>query len=124
MADEETGGVNIPPIHSVLTTESSAVVLDGVHQGLLTLAAQLAYIHFLLFGLPLVITSGKDGTHAPASLHGIGRALDFRTHDKSAEENQVFLSILAWAAPQNMCRVFDERVGEGGQHIHVEYHGA
>jgi len=90
---------------------------------LLTFAAQLAYLHFLLFGLPLVITSGRDGDHVPTSLHKIGRALDFRTHDKTAEEMQVFLSILAFAAPGQMCRVFDERIGQGGEHVHVEYHG-
>lgn len=123
MAGEETGGINIPAIHEVLTTESGAVVLDGVYPSLLTFAAQLAYLHFLLFGLPLVITSGKDGAHVSNSLHNVGRALDFRTHDKSDQENQVFLSILAWAAPLQTCRVFDERVGEGGAHLHLEYHG-
>lgn len=113
----------IPPAHEVLIPGSDTVELEGVAPALMTFAVQLGYLHFLLFGLPLVITSGRDGTHVPTSLHKEGRALDFRTHDKSEAEMQVFLAILAYAAPHQNCRVFDERVGAGGEHVHVEYHG-
>jgi hypothetical protein len=123
MDSDVTTPVNIPAVHQVLITASDAVELDGVEQPLMNFAAQLAYLHFLLFGLPLVITSGKDGEHVASSFHGIGRALDFRTHDKSAEEMVIFDAILAFAAPQQNCRFFDERVGPGGEHLHLEYHG-
>lgn len=123
MPDQATEGPRIPTIHEVLIAASDTVILDGVAPALMTFAAQLAYLHFLLFGLPLVITSGKDGAHVKSSYHDVGRALDFRTHDKTAEEMQVFLAILAFAAPNQDCRVFDERVGAGGEHVHLEYHG-
>jgi hypothetical protein len=123
MAQEVTSGPRIPAIHEVLIAGSDQVEIDGVEPALMTYAASLGYLHFLLFGLPLVITSGRDGEHVPTSLHKVGRALDFRTHDKTADEMMVFLSILAYSAPRQACRVFDERVGAGGEHVHVEYHG-
>lgn len=123
MAEEVTQAIRIPSTHEVLVPGSDSVVIEGVEPALMTFAVQLGYLHFLLFGLPLVITSGKDGTHVPTSLHKEGRALDFRTHDKTPEEMQAFLAILAFAAPHQNCRVFDERVGAGGEHVHVEYHG-
>lgn len=124
MAEEVTTGIRIPSTHEVLIAGSDSVVIDGVEPNLMTFAVQLGYLHFLLFGLPLVITSGKDSVHVKSSFHDVGRALDFRTHDKTAEEMQAFLGILAFAAPHQNCRVFDERVGAGGEHVHVEYHGA
>lgn len=113
----------IPAAHEVLTVADDSVMLDGVHPKLMVFAVQLAYIHWILFGEPLVITSAKDGKHVASSFHDVGRALDFRTHDKNAAEMVVFLAILAFAAPLQMCRFFDERVGPGGEHVHVEYHG-
>ncbi|SRR5258708_25925427 len=123
MAEEVTTGIRIPSTHEVLIAGSDTVELEGVAPALMTFAVQLGYLHFLLLGLPLVITSARDGEHVPTSLHKVGRALDFRTHDKTADEMQVFLAILAFAAPHQDCRVFDERVGAGGAKVHVEYHG-
>lgn len=123
MAEENQAVTKIPEAHEVLVPASSSVIVEGVAPALMTFAVQLGYLHWLLFGEPLVITSGKDGEHVAGSLHPEGRALDFRTHDKSAEEMVVFLAVLAFAAPRAMCRVFDERVGAGGEHVHVEFHG-
>lgn len=123
MAEQTEPEVSIPSAHVVLVPADDKVVIDGVAPALMRVAVQFAYLHWLLFGLPLVITSGKDGQHAPGSLHPEGRALDFRTHDKTDDEMIVFLAILTYAAPAHSLRVFDERVGPGGEHIHVEYHG-
>lgn len=115
--------MEIPQAHEVLVPFNASVEVDGVVPALMTFAVQLGYLHWIIFGFPLVITSGKDGQHTAGSLHPEGRALDFRTHDKTADEMVVFLAILAYAATGANCRVFDERVGPGGEHIHVEYHG-
>ncbi len=123
MPEEILKGSDLPSAHQVLIAGSDSVEIEGVEPKLMAFAVQLGYLHFFLFGQPLVITSGRDGEHVPTSLHKIGRALDFRTHDKTEGEMQVFLGILAYAAPHQMCRVFDERVGAGGEHVHVEYHG-
>jgi len=123
MAEQTPTGQGIPTVHEVLIPGSESVQIEGVAGELMTFAARLGYLHYLLFGLPLVITSGRDGEHVSTSLHEEGRALDFRTIDKTEGEMQVFLAILAYAAPHQNCRVFDERVGAGGEHVHVEYHG-
>lgn len=123
MAEEVTTPTQIPAVQEVLTLADDSVNIDGVVPGLMQFAARLAYIHWLLFYRPLVITSGKDGKHAQGSLHDVGRALDFRTHDKNDVEMVAFLGVLAYAAPLYELRVFDERVGPGGEHLHVEDHG-
>jgi hypothetical protein len=124
MSDGKTAPASaIPPIAEILLPGSNEVEIEGVEPALMQLAALLAYLHFLLFGEPLVITSGRDGEHVPTSLHKVGRALDFRTHDKTGEQMGAFLAVLAYLAPRHECRVFDERVGAGGEHVHIEYHG-
>lgn len=123
MSEEVTTPTQIPPVEEVLTLADDSVNIEGVMPALMQFAARLAYVHFLLFYRPLVITSGKDGKHVASSLHEAGRALDFRTHDKNDAEMGAFLAVLAYTAPLYDCRVFDERVGPGGEHVHVEDHG-
>ena len=123
MSEEVTTQTTIPQVQEVLTLAGDTVNIDGVVPALMQFAARLAYLHFLLFHRPLVITSGKDSVHVKSSFHDVGRALDFRTHDKNDSEMVAFLGVLAYMAPLYEMRVFDERVGPGGEHVHVEYHG-
>lgn len=113
----------IPPADQVLLPESNDVIVDGVAPELMIYAVHLAYIHWLLFGVPLIITSGKDGKHAPGSLHYVGRALDFRTRDLAADEVLLFLLVVMYSAPARKMAVFDERALPGEPHLHVEFHG-
>lgn len=99
------------------------VNLDGVADALLAYVGRLGDVHEAIFAIPLVITSGKDGAHAPGSLHGQGRAVDLRTHDKSDVEMVIFLAVLAYSAGNFHCTVFDERALPGAPHMHIEYHG-
>lgn len=90
---------------------------------MMAFAVHIAYLHWLLFGEPLVITSGKDALHVSASMHYQGLAVDVRTSDKNESEQILFLTILAYAAPERNVTVFDERALPGEPHIHIEYHG-
>jgi hypothetical protein len=83
-----------------------------------------ALLHHLLFGNPLVVTSGKDAIHSTTSQHAFGKAVDVRTKDKTPEEQLLFISILTFSAPANFVCIFDERALPGQEHIHLEYHGA
>jgi hypothetical protein len=99
------------------------VVMDGLHPNLLGFVLHLAALHALLFGFKLTITSAKDGTHVPNSLHAQGRAVDLRTNDKSEPQIDLLLHILSYATAGVKIATFDERNIQGGSHIHVEYHG-
>jgi hypothetical protein len=123
MTTTQSQGTKIPSADQILLPASNEVSIDGVHPDLISYAVHLAYIHWLLFGKPLIITSGKDGKHVAGSLHAQGRALDFRTRDLEADEELVFFQVLAFSAVGRKCGVFDERAVPGGAHIHVEYHG-
>lgn len=111
-----------PPIG--LKTAGEHVVLDGVNEQLLHFVGVLDKLHQILFARQLVITSGRDGQHAPRSLHATGGAVDLRTNDKDGEGNMVFLTFLSYATRSMPITVFDERNLPGAPHIHIEWHGA
>lgn len=107
-----------------LVTGGPGVVLEGVNPKLIGWAQHAALIHKTLFGIDMVITSGRDSQHVAGSLHAEGLALDIRTHDLSADAQLLWLLILCYAGEPNDVCVFDERALPGAPHIHVEYHGA
>jgi len=115
---------NFPAPPPAFELASPSVSLAGVNQSLLNFVEYLGLWHRLTFNKPLVITSGKDAIHSASSLHGVGRAVDVRTKDLDPAEQQLFLALLAFAAPGNMVAVFDERALGGEAHIHLEYHGS
>jgi len=106
-----------------LKTAGDHVLLAGVNESFLNFTAHLDAIHQLLFGHQLVITSAKDGGHAPGSLHTAGLALDFRTADKDPMANMLFLMVLVFAAEAMPITVFDERNLKANEHLHIEWHG-
>ena len=103
---------------------SPAVVMEGVAEPLVAFVEYLGLVHHVVFNRPLIITSGKDAVHVAGSLHAEGRAVDIRTKDLLPDEQQLLLSLLAYAGPANHMAVFDERALAGQEHIHLEYHGA
>lgn len=110
---EETQGLQLA---------SPAVVLDGVDPHLISFVQHLAAIHLVVFGIDLVVTSGKDSIHSPGSLHAQGKAVDVRIKDLEPDAQLLFFSILAYAAPANGIAVFDERALGSEAHVHLESH--
>lgn len=102
---------------------SPAVVLEGVKPELLQFVDYLGLVHKVVFGKPLVITSGKDGQHVASSLHPLGLAVDIRTRDLLPDEQALLVSLIAYAGPSNHIAYFDERALGPQAHIHLEYHG-
>jgi len=107
-----------------LAVANPSVVLDGVSPGLLGFLAQMGIVHKTVFGKDLVITSGKDGTHVPGSMHYTGHAVDLRTVDKDPAGVDLLLHMLAYAVVGERIAFFDERNKPGGAHIHLEWLGA
>lgn len=67
------------------------------------------------FGYEMWITSGKDKTHNPGSLHPLGRAFDIKTmHVPRTEWQAIHAAIVACLGP-----AFD--VVLEADHIHLEY---
>lgn len=102
---------------------SPSVVMAGVAEKLIAFVEYLGLVHRVMFNKPLVITSGKDSVHVASSLHAEGRAVDFRTKDLLPDEQQLILTLLAYAAPACKIAVFDERALGDQAHIHLEWHG-
>lgn len=119
-APVSVGGISAA---DAITLASDQVVLEGVNQKLIEYVVHMGYVHRVLFGSPLVITSGTDGQHSPGSLHAKGLALDVRVKDLDEADQNIFLSIMTWSAPARGVSLFDERALKGAEHIHVEYHG-
>jgi hypothetical protein len=113
----------VPSPADVMIPASAEVNIKDVNPILMQYVVHMAYVHKLLFGAPLVITSGKDSIHAPGSLHGQGRAVDVRLRDLSEADQIQFLCTLVWSAPANKVAVFDERALGAESHVHIEYHG-
>ncbi len=107
---------------SVIATEQT-VNVAGLNHSALAFMQRLGLSHEALFGLPLAITSAKDGRHAAGSLHAEGKAFDYRTLDKSNEQNAIFLAVVAFLSQYYHCTVFDERNLLWVPHVHIEYPG-
>ncbi|MEK6323635.1 MAG: hypothetical protein AABN33_18495 [Acidobacteriota bacterium] len=72
-------------------------------------------------GAELVVTSAKDGTHGPRSLHPKGDALDGRTRQLTrAQGNRILATAKAELEPLGF-DVIDERAKPTAPHFHIEF---
>jgi len=115
----ESSGRVLPGV----TIKDASVNLADVVARLQEYVARLGLIHEVVFGEPLVVTSGRDGNHAAGSLHRAGRAVDVRSGAWPNGGGLLWLMLIAFVAPAFQCTVFDERALPGASHIHIEYHG-
>src|SRR3990167_7003542 len=72
------------------------------------------------FPVDIVITSGRDGTHKPGSLHYRDRALDFRTKTLATADKRRFVT----AVKKRLGSDYDvilEGEGTANEHLHVEW---
>lgn len=96
------------------------VVVSQLVPQVLYFLQPLGMISLRLFGKPVIITSGNDGTHVAGSKHYKWEAVDLRTTDKTPVEQAIFLTIVCDLAQRFELCVFDERQRPGGAHVHVE----
>jgi len=110
--------VTLPP--DFVEISSPTVVLAGVDERLLQFAHFLGALSKGIFGIPVIITSGKDSIHVQGSKHALGQAIDIRTKDKTPEANTLLLHIIHYAGETYHVTSFDETaLGDEG-HIHLE----
>lgn len=119
MSDSST----MPRADEVIVPASDAVTLDGLALPLLEYAVRLGYLHWLLFGAPLVIARVYEPIHGvPVPLRA-GTTLAFELEHLAEEDQFVFTVLIAYSAPANKCTVFDVRTLPPGKRVGVEYHG-
>lgn len=111
---------NVPTADQVLLPGSSEVELNGVAQPLIDYAVHLAYLHWLLFGSPLIVRGAKDKRGCVWAGHAEGTAIDFIVSDLAGEEFQLFYSIVGFSAPpRGLATWWDVTRGEP-TFVHVE----
>lgn len=102
-----------------LEVSDSTVEVSELNPSLQAFLAAAAAQHFALFGEPLVVTSGNDGTHGAGSKHYEWKAVDLRSRDLSRAQADGFAQHLVLLQGQFQVGVFDERF-IGAPHWHVE----
>lgn len=79
--------------------------------------------HVVLFAIPLVVTSGKDGHHVASSKHAEGKAVDLRITDLLPEDQPAWLAMLRVLCMRLHLAMFDESFAPGMGHVHIEIAG-
>lgn len=103
------------------------VDVDSVNETLKAFLERAGMAHAALFGIPLCVTSGKDGTsHVEGSAHYLGKAADIRSNDKTEAQQMLFGVVLSFVAARYGVGVYDERSFKAGEahstggHWHTE----
>jgi len=94
-------GAPLPAPHEVLIPISPDIDVDGVSLELMQFALKLAYVHYLMFDLPLQVTAGRKIAQCDGVSHESGLGLDVRTNDLSPDESVVFLAVTDYLAMQH-----------------------
>lgn len=114
---------SIPRADEVILPASDAVTLEGLALPLLEYAVRLGYLHWLLFGSPLLIARVYEPIHGIPAPSSAGKMLAFELEHLTEEDQFVFITLVAYSAPANKCTFFDVRVLPPGKRVSVEYHG-
>lgn len=116
-------GSAIPRADEVILPASDAVTLDGLALPLLEYAVRLGYLHWLLFGVPLLIARVSNYPEEIWRHFSAGKILCLELEQLTPEDQFVFMTLVAYSAPANKCTVFDIRTLPPGKRVSVEYHG-
>lgn len=120
MSSRAKSGHPLPVAHEVLLGVSPEVELDGVSLELLQFALKLAYIHYLMFDLPLRVTAGKPSRGCADPSHDDGLALDVQTSDLTPSECEVFLAVTDYVAIEHKIIRGHSPLNDGFASMHLE----
>jgi len=99
---------------------NSEVKVDNLDASLTSALETLGSLHRILFGAPLVLTAGSNGTHSAGSKHYKNLAVDVRSWDKTEAGQVVWGAVLAYLALKLNLAAFDERARDKSPHWHIE----
>lgn len=103
--------------------KDASVNVRDVDPALQSFLIRMGLVHLHLFGAPVVVTSGKDGTHVASSKHETGLAVDLRITDLPAGSQPAFLLVLRVLCATFHLAMFDETYAPGMGHVHIEIAG-
>jgi hypothetical protein len=108
---------------SSIVLKDKSVNVSGLSPKMVEYLNACQGVHESLFIVPLCVTSGNDGGHAPHSKHSLWKAVDVRSSDVDSEGQLLFLMVLVYLSKSHGMAVFDERELPGAGHFHVEEAG-
>ena len=111
---------NMPAPHEVILPAGPEVTLEGLPPDLLHYLIQLGYIHWNLFGAPLLVRRGGGGYVSRGELAGTGAGVAFELSHLDEAGALVFLHILSFSAPVNGCSVLDRRAAAPNGYVLLE----
>lgn len=104
-------------------TKDKTVNVADIAPALKTFLSVAGKAHIVLFAIPLVVTSGRDGNHVASSKHGEGKAVDLRITDLLPEDQPAWLAMLRTLCMRLHLAMFDESFAPGMGHVHIEIAG-
>lgn len=120
MSKGAKSGHPLPVAHEVLLAASPEVELDGVSLELLQFALKLAYVHYLLFDLPLRVTAGKPARGCADPSHDEGRAFDVQTNDLTPSDCELFIAVTDYLANEHGIVRGPSPLGDDFASMHLE----
>jgi hypothetical protein len=112
-----------PPPDKILLPLSEDVRIDDLPPVLVEYVVHLAYIHWLLFHVPLLVRRGAGGIISGGALAGAGQGVALSLLHLEDVEQLLFLHVINYSAPAHKCAVFDRRAMAEPGFVLVEMHG-
>jgi hypothetical protein len=103
--------------------KDSSVQMNGVASVLIDFLSALGRVSPILFRLPVIITSARDGNHVASTKHTKGWAVDLRITDKPELMRVPFIVVCIALSLQYGLVVMDESNLPGAPHVHIEVAG-
>jgi len=102
-------------MNGIVCKIKDGVNLSNIHEKMWGAVPKISSV-YEKYGIECVITSGRDGTHSPHSLHYAGKALDIRTNNIGSDGAKVKIFTEIKAALGDEFDVVLE-----SDHIHAEF---
>jgi len=112
-----------PRPDQILLPLADDVRLDDLPPALVEYVVHLAYIHWLLFHVPLLVRRGGAAVFPGAPQDADANSLDLSLLHLEDVEQLLFLHVVHYSAPAHKCAVFDRRARVEPGFVLLQWHG-
>lgn len=120
MSDNAAAVPQNDPVPEGCRLKDDAVQFTKMNPRILAFLAAIGPEWEKKFGAPLVITSARDGNHAPAGGHYEGLAVDLRSWGLAVPQRLEAAALILSFADQFLLRLYDESRLPSAGHFHVD----